>query len=808
MHQIQSNFFRVLYVSVTLAGTAIHCYAQRPLKLRYQQPAAEWTEALPVGNGRLGGMVYGGTIEKGDKSTLSVEERIQFNVDTFWAGQPYDPNRPDAWKHLEEARRLIFEDKLTDAHLLLDKEMMAQPRGQMPYQPVGDLRLSFPKLAGQPITNYRRELDLSRAIATTSYTVGGVYFKQEVFSSAADQVLVIRLSADKEAQIDVGVRFWSPHESPQVERIANDELSLTVNGPASKSIPGGLRCHARLKVMDTGGQTTADSGTIRVAGADEVVLLLSAATNFVDYQDVTGKPEQKAAAQMTNAAAKSLAALWADHLTSYQPLFERVTLDVGITDAVKTPTDRRIKQFAEADDPQLVELYFQYGRYLLISSSRPGSMPANLQGIWNDKLSPPWQSKYTCNINAEMNYWPAEQTNLSECHEPLFDMIEDLAESGRRTAKAFYNAPGWVSHHNTDIWLASAPIDGPAWGYWPMGGAWLSQHLWYRYEYTLDEDFLQRAYPTMKGAAEFFLATLTEDPRNGYLVTCPSISPENRILSDKRVPSGVSVCAGPTMDVQLLRDLLSHCRQAAELLETDEEFRQQLQATEDRLPPMKIGKAGQLQEWQQDRDLDVPERQHRHVSHLYGLHPSDQITKQRTPELFAAARKSLELRGDGGTGWSKAWKINFWARLLDGDRSYKLLESLITTGTYPNMFDSHPPFQIDGNFGGTAGIAEMLLQSYAIYESGVISGHLHVLPALPSKLPNGKITGLRARGGFEIDIAWQDSRLTELRITSLTGAPCVIEYHGVKKQIELPANESRKLSAGDFSIGSAADHSS
>lgn len=801
MRLIRSIAFRAATLLLTLVGMTAHCAAEGTLKLWYERPAAEWTEALPIGNGRLGGMVYGGTVGSNDKSKFALDERIQFNEDTFWAGQPYDPNRPEAWKYLNEVRRLIFEEKLAEAHMLLDREMMGQPRGQMPYQPVGDLQLRFPKLAGKSISNYRRELDLRKAVATTTYTVDGVQFTQQIFSSAADQVIVVKLSADRSAQINVDASFASPHESPSISSPASDELSLTVQGRAHNGVAGGLRCHARLRVIATGGKTSTGDKSIQVTDAHHVTLLLTAATNFISYQDITGNPEQKVEEHLTTAAAKPYKTAWSDHLATYQPLFDRVTLDLGVTQAASEPTNRRIKQFAKVHDPQLVELYFQYGRYLLISSSRPGCMPANLQGIWNDKLNPPWQSKYTCNINAEMNYWPAEPTNLSECHEPLFEMIRGLAESGRRTAQAFYNAPGWVMHHNTDIWLATAPIDGPAWGSWPMGGAWLCQHLWYRYEYTLDEDFLRSFYPTIKGAAEFYLATLVEDPRNKYLVTCPSISPENRILHDKRIPAGVSICAGPTMDNQLLRDLLSHSRQAAELLGTDDNFCKRLQAAEERLPPMKVGKAGQLQEWQQDRDLDVPALQHRHVSHLYGLHPSDQITKQRTPELFAAARKSLELRGDGGTGWSKAWKINFWARLLDGDRSYKLLESLITTGTYPNMFDSHPPFQVDGNFGGTAGIAEMLLQSYAVYEAGQMSAYIHVLPALPSKLPTGKVTGLRARGGFEINIAWQDNQLSEVTIKSLTGAPCIVKYRDAKKSLVLDKDESQVISADEFHVG-------
>ena len=741
--------------SVELSGKAPGPKGE--LTLWWRKPAATWNDATPVGNGRLGAMVFGGV----------QTERLQLNEDTLWGAGPYDPSNPEALKVLPEVRKLIFAGKQAEATRLAAR-MMSKPLRQMPYQTVGSVYLKF---AGhETAADYRRDLDLDSAVVRVSYTSGGVKYTREVLSSAVDQVVVMRLTADKPGKINFSAAFSSPQKAT-VKACAPDGLILTGIGGDANGVAGKVKFQSRLRVLTKGGETAADDEQVTVTAADSATLLISAATNYKNYKDLSADPVALARSCIAKAAARPYDKIRNDHLADYRKLFGRVVLDIGSSEAMKRPTDERILRFAEGDDPQLAMLYFQFGRYLLISSSRPGSQPANLQGIWNPHMRPPWESKYTININQEMNYWPAEMCNLAECHEPQLRMVTELVEGGSRTAKVNYGARGWVCHHNIDHWRATGPIDGTGWGMWPTGGAWMCQHLWEHYLYGGDVDFLRKVYPVMKGAATFFLDTLVEHPKRKWLVTCPSISPEHGGLR-----------AGPTMDSQILRDLFGNCIEASKVLGGDEEFIRKLRAARKRLAPMLIGKHGQLQEWIEDDDS--PSDKHRHVSHLYGLHPSNQITRRGTPKLFAAARKSLEFRGDGGTGWSKAWKINFWARLEDGDHAYKMIEELIARSTYPSMLDRCPPFVIDANFGGASGVTEMLLQSHITApadgkapetDSGM-DREIHLLAALPKAWPTGSVKGLRARGGFGVDIAWKDGKLTEAAIRSNLGRACTVRY--------------------------------
>lgn len=757
----QSMFKISLACTIIIGFMAIKTgLAQENFQLHYTEPAKTWTEALPIGNGSLGAMVYGGV----------TQEHIQFNEETLWAGKPHDYAHKGASKYLGEIRQLLADGKQIEAQNLAQKEFMSDPIKQIHYQPFADVYIDFE--GHENYSNYTRTLDIENAISTVSYKVDGITFNREVLASYPDQVMAINLTASKTKALDFSIWLDALHEDKVISTTAN---SQTIEVKVKDGVLKGV---ATLKIT-TNGKVKMNNGKLHVSNASNATVYLTAATNYINFKDVTGNPEQQVKETLQQITGKKFTKVKETHSTDYQSLYNRFSLDFGDNGKSKNTTDKRIYDFwKNPKDPQLVSLYVQYARYLMIASSRPGTKPPTLQGLWNDKLRPPWFSSYTTNINLEMNYWPVEVANLSECHEPLFDFIKDVSKTGKIVAKEHYDADGWIVHHNVDIWRGAAPVNNANHGIWLAGGAWLSSHIWEHYLFTKDKEFLEENYVLMKDAALFYADFLTEDPKTGYLISTPSNSPEIGGL-----------VAAPTMDHQIIRALFKSTVEASEILNTDTELSKKLQVMIPKIAPNKIGKHGQLQEWLEDKDN--PESHHRHVSHLWAVYPGSEINYEETPELMKAAKQSLEYRGDNGTGWSLAWKVNFWSRFKDGNRAYKLLGNLLSPaefperkirgGSYPNLFDAHPPFQIDGNFGGASGVIEMLVQSHL--------DKIDLLPALPDALPEGTIKGVRARGGFELSFTWASGKLKNVEVLSEMGGKCMLTYGDIKIEFDTKKGE-------------------
>lgn len=756
---------------ILLFGYAIGQAQDTDLQLWYEQPAQEWVEALPIGNGSLGAMIFG----------KPHKERIQLNEESVWTGHPIDRANPEAPVYMDSVRSLLFAEKYTEAEQLAQEKIMGTrlEQGEHTYQTLGNLYLTFPDSSA--IDNYRRDLNLHTAVASVSFEKEGVSYKRELFSSNPDQLIVVKLSADQPGHLSFDLQLNRP--SP------NKEISVSEKEIVMKEHTGngeGVRYTARLKLNSEGGSVSITESTVHISDADEVTLFLAAAT---DYRDEN--PDKLTEKRLKSAAQYTYDELKQRHIEDYQELFNRVALDLTDESVTDMPTDKRLEKVKEgAVDPHLTELYFQYGRYLLISSSRPGSLPANLQGIWAEGMAPPWNADYHINVNLQMNYWPADLTNLSETYEPFFDFVEDLRERGRETALNTYDSRGMVAHHTTDAWHFTDPIGQTYWGLWPMGAAWLSMHFWDHYEFAQDKTFLEeRAYPQLKEAATFFADYLVEDPKTGHLVTGPSMSPENQYIA----PNGevASITMGPTMDMQILHELFGATIKSAKLLDMDVAFRDTLQNLKDNLAPVRIGDNGTIMEW--NRDFEEEDPGHRHISHLYSLHPGDAINEKDTPELFNAARNTIDRRlehGGGHTGWSRAWIINFFARLGDGERAHENVQALYRKSTLSNLFDTHPPFQIDGNFGGTAGIAEMLLQSH--------SGYIELLPALPDAWPNGSAEGLKARGNIELDIYWKDGMLENIKVYAQEPGDYQFKYQDDVLKLSMEEDEVRTITPKAF----------